>query len=283
MNTSRALLEEGQQLTIKAFRILGRRWSPDNLDNTAFSGAILAPYSTQTFASADALVDWITSHDRKLRAIIEAAETSADARAWLSLLAESGRRWPALVPTAVPIGQPFIYKTREVRSSGDRRSRVFRHKADLTSAQSYHIAVGAPDPAMRIRRPPEAVAEDREQIGAPEVFESFTWSDELFAAYSSLPSRPEQAAFTFSFGLHRGVWLPYVYATLLVLGALYAALTRRIDPAIAAVLTIPTTIVGGFLVSRDSVLVARFLQWPRLFLMATNLALWIVVLWKLSP
>jgi hypothetical protein len=70
-------------------------------------------------------------------------------------------------------------------------------------------------------------------------------------------------------------------AILLVAVALLAAMIQDVDAPFAAVLTIPTVIVGGFVVSRDAVLVARFLRWPRILLMAANSVLWIVVLWKL--
>ena len=281
LGTAAALLEEGRGLTARAYGVLDERWNPDELDNTAFGGAILAPYSTHRPSSAEELIDWIDEHHRSLERIIEAAETSGEVGAWLRLLAECGRRWPLLVPTTVPIGRPFLVKTREIRSSGDRQPQVFRHKADLTAAESYHIAASAPDPSMRICRAPEAINEDNESVGAPTVFESVTWSDELFSAYSSLTERPNRVTFTFTFGLYRDVWLPYVYAILLVAFALLAATIQDVDAPFAAVLTIPTVIVGGFLVSRDSVLVARFLHRPRILLMAANSALWIIVLWKL--
>lgn len=281
-DASAALLEKGRQLTFSAFEVLGKRLNPEGLDNTAFSGAVLAPYSTQTYLSTEELVDWIDIHHHALERIIIKAKGSDAVTAWLELLVESGRRWPALVPSTVPIGRPFLYKTREIRSSGSRRPRIFRHRADLASAQSYHIAASAPDPSMRIRRPPEALADDNEPIGAPGTFESFTWSDELFSAYSSLSSRPEQVTFTFTFGLYRDIWFPYVYAILLVAFALGAAVTQGVNAAFAAVLTIPTAIVGGFVVSRDSVLLGRLLRWPRILLMSANLTLWVIVLWKLQ-
>ena len=281
LGTAADLLDDGRELTARAYKVMNERWNPGELDNTAFGGVILAPYSTHRPSSAEELIDGIDEHHRALERIIEAAEASDEVAAWLRLLAECGKRWPALVPTTVPIGRPFLFKTREIRSSGDHKPQVFRHKADLSAAQSYHIAASAPDPSMRIRRAPEAITDDNETVGAPTVFESFTWSDELFSAYSSRTERPDRATFTFAFGLYRDVWLPYLYAILLVAVALLAAMIQDVDAPFAAVLTIPTVIVGGFVVSRDAVLVARFLRWPRILLMAANSVLWIVVLWKL--
>jgi hypothetical protein len=61
---------------------------------------------------------------------------------------------------------------------------------------------------------------------------------------------------------------------------LTVALGDGVSESRAAVLTIPTTLVSGFLLARDAPLAARFLRRWRGLLALLSAALWAIVLWK---
>ncbi len=139
----------------------------------------------------------------------------------------------------------------------------------------------APDPSLRVANEPTALTDTGDEVGAPETFESMKWTQELFAAYTSRAERPDRVSVQITFGLEATAWLPYAFALLFVAMALVATALLNVDGATAAVLTIPPALVSGFLVTRDTALVARFLFVPRLALVLLNVGLWGFVLVKL--
>jgi len=76
--------------------------------------------------------------------------------------------------------------------------------------------------------------------------------------------------------------LSYVFAWIVVAAALLAGLAASsLEPDMAAVLTIPTSVVSGFLLTRDTPLMARFQRRQRFGLVSANSLLWVYVLWRL--
>ena len=278
---AKTALDRGRSLAQRAYELLGRTWTPRELDNTATGAAILIPYLEKPPASHDALIASVEAHHDQIEQLIEIASESDDALSWLWILVEAGVRWPVLIRYTATIDEPFLIKIRELRGSGDDNARVFRHEADIGAARSFHLHVEAPDPSLRIVNEPTALTDTGEEVGAPETFESMKWTQELFAAYTSRPERPDRVSVQIKFGLEPTAWLPYALALLFVVLALVATALLNVDGAIATVLTIPPALVSGFLVTRDTALVARFLFVPRLTLVLLNVGLWGFVLGKL--
>ena len=274
-------LDRGRSLAQRAYELLGRTWTPRELDNTATGAAILIPYLEKPPASHDALIASVEAHHDQIEQLIEIASESDDALSWLWILVEAGVRWPVLIRYIATVDEPFLVKIRELRGSGDDNARVFRHEADIGAARSFHLHVEAPDPSLRIVNEPTALTDTGEEVGAPETFESMKWTQELFAVYTSRAERPDRVSFQITFGLEATAWLPYALALLFVAMALVATALLNVDGATATVLTIPPALVSGFLVTRDTALVARFLFVPRLTLVLLNVGLWGFVLGKL--
>lgn len=278
---ARAMLEKGRSLAMRAYELLGRTWNRPELDNTATGAAILVPYMVETTSSPENLTAILEAHHDHIERLLEIASQSEEAVSWLWIFIEAGARWPVLVPHTAIVDKPFLIKLRELRSSGDSRARVFRHEADMSAARSYHLQVESPDPSLRVAEEPTAWTDEGEEVGAPETFESMKWTQELFAVYTSRVERPDRVWVEIKFGLQATAWLPYAFAAIFVVLALVAAVRVDVDSATAAVLTIPPALVSGFLVTRDTALVARFLFVPRLVLVLLNVGLWALVLGKL--
>ncbi len=244
-------------------------------------GPILAPYLVPRPKDQSELCDAIDRHHEAVSQAIEIAERDDDALGWLTVLADAGIKWPLLVRVAVPIGQPFLVKTRELRESGRPGDpRIFVHRSDLAAARSYHLHVQSPDQAVWIPVEPTARRADGTTFGALDLFENSDLTGELFTAYTSLDPRPDWVDFEIGFRLRWPSILGYVYALALVAAALLAAVARPVDAAMASVLTIPTTLASAFVLARDAPLAARFLRRWRLALIGLSLALWFVALWK---
>ena len=274
-------LERGRALAKEAYNLLQRDSTREELDNTATGAAILLPYLVTRPGDRDGVFDEIDAHHNRIERLLRLAAASDEALGWLWILIEAGVRWPLLVTHRTVLDEPFLIKVRELRPSGDDRPRVFRHDGDLAAARSYHLDVEVPDPALRIAVAPSAQDLAGVSVGAPEVFESTRWTEELFTAYTSLDDRPDRVSFQVVFGLGFSTRLPYSFALAFVVLALPASFVLNVDPETAAVLTITPTLVSGYLVTRDVALVTRFLLRARLALVAFNVGLWSVVLWKL--
>ena len=180
-------------------------------------------------------------------------------------------------------GETLLFKTLEVRKSGDKNPRVFKHCADLSAALSYHLEIHAPEPSVRISGYPLITDARGNELGSPGVFDSFRSTDELFTAYSSKIDRyerPEHADVEIRYQLYPSVLAVDRYALALTVTAIVIALVfhNEIDAAFAAVLLIPTTVVAGFIGTRGSVLVSAFLTRYRIALPILNIGLWFGVL-----
>lgn len=276
-------LDNGRALASEIYHQVGRDHDYRDRDNAFVVAPLLAPYVDPEILDRPALGEFFEDHSRRVRSVADAARSSDEAYDWCALLAELGIRWPVLVKTRVTVEQPFLVKVREIRESGDRHHpRVFKHRSDLGAARSYHLHVSAPDPSVKIAGEPVATRSDGEQVGADNVFENAELTDQLFVMYTSFDDRPDWVDVHIEFGLRPSSLLGYLYAILLVGGAIVAALGAGVDTGRAALFTIPTTLVSAYLIVGDPPLVARFLRFWRSALILASLSLWVIVLWKVS-
>ncbi len=170
---------------------------------------------------------------------------------------------------------------RNGRPSGDVPPKSFRHRADLSTARSYHLQISSPDPDAVLKQPPTATAPDGSPVGLPHTFEQARRTDEIFSTYISRYPRPQWAEFTITFELRLGAKLAYLYAIILVAVGLVASWRLTVSGEVAAVLTIPTTLAATYLLTTDTSLLAGLRRGWRIALASLSLLLWAVVLWKL--
>lgn len=249
---------------------------------TMLNSALLAPF-TRRINSREELVTAVQDLATAINATALGAATRTDGPAWLNLLAKASAEWPVLTPISLTRGETLLFNTVEIRKSGDRNPRIFRHRADLSAAMSYHLKIHTPEPSIKISGYPLISDVDGRELGAPGDFDSFRSTDELFTAYSSTidrPGRPERADVEIRYELYPSALTAEWYALALTLAAIGIAVFFRnqIDPPFAAVLLIPTTVVAGFIGTRGSVLVSAFLARYRIALPILNIGLWIWVL-----
>jgi hypothetical protein len=267
----------GRELSSQLYSTIVRDSSDRDSDSSLTVGAILAPYLEPLPNDATELKNVIAAHQSAIGDVIAIANADPEALGWLTLAAESGVRWPLLVRTRVAVGRPFLIKLREVRESGRPDDpKVFVHRADLNAARSYHLQVQSPDHAVWIPAAPTANTADGETRGAFDLFENSDLTHELFATYTSLDPRPDWVNVEIRFSLRWQNAIGYWYALALVIGALVAAFSVRVDVSLAALFTIPTTIVSAFLLARDAPLTARYLNKWRLALAILSVALWLI-------
>lgn len=279
-----AIYDTAVELGSAAIAALGTSDAVDPWIPTTLNPAILAPFTRQVKTPADLFQVINTIADNMLDAITGAASVDGG-RSWLELLHRAGDQWPVLVPMPREHDGPLLIKTKEVRKSGDRRSRRFVHEADMSAALSYHLEVRAPEPSVKLKGIPKIYGPgaQAEPLGAPGAFDSARVTDEIFTTYSSSidrPDRPDHATVEIRYALYATAIAPDAFALALTLSALVITLvfSASIDSSFAAVILIPTTVVAGFITIRDSVLVSSFLRPVRLALPTLNVILWIWVL-----
>lgn len=250
--------------------------------NSLLNPAILAPWVAET-ESAEDLIALVRRVGEDIDVALAAAKIADGLDDWRRLLTRAATQWPVLVRMPRGADQPFIVKTTELRPSGAKSARRFVHYADIGAALSYHIEVAAPEPAVRLGRPPAFSTLGGLTLGAPGMFDSARYTNELFTAYSSRidrPERPDRARVDIQYAVYLTTYAPDLFALVLTLIALAVALFfhANVDAVFAAVLLIPTTVVSGFIATRESVLVASFMRRLRLSLPILNIVLWVVVL-----
>jgi hypothetical protein len=259
-------------------------WPEEDVDNPATSGVLLASYAPFEGSRSEELTAWIDDHHEVISQLLDAAETSDDVVGFLRFLLYAGVRWPVLVQRWARPGDVLILKTREVRPSGHDDVRTFVHDAEIRLAMSYHLQVHSPDPTVVIKKEVKASAGPfaDDEVGFPENFEIMSSTEELFTAYASDPERVERVRFTVRFGLRHHVWAGYAFALALGLIALTAAgLLKEVTGDVAAVLTIPASLVAAVVLVRDAPLTARFLDRPRYLLIVATSLVWVVAMWRL--
>lgn len=251
-------------------------------EHTMLNSALLAPF-TRHIRTTEELITAVQDLAAAIKATSQSAAASTDGPEWLNLLAKASAEWVVLTPMSLTPGETLLVKTVEVRNSGDRNPRVFRHRADLSAALSYHLNIHAPEPSIKISGYPSISDVAGIALDSPGVFDTFRSTDELFTAYSSRidqPERPVHADVKIRYELYPSALTADRYALGLTLAAVGVALFfhQQINPAFAAVLLIPTTVVAGFIGTRGSVLVSSFLRRYRTALPILNVGLWIWVL-----
>ncbi len=281
---SHRLLNEGRRIASDAYDAAGLAgiWQDLYPDNPAFSGLLLASYANPDIQDRDSLVEWVDSHHHAIDQLIADTSESEVNRSNLRRLCIAGVRWPVLIRRACHFGEVVLIKTQEVRPSGHPRVRRFQHEAHTDAAQSFHIQIHSPDPTVVIRGDVEAFSAFGAEVGFPQTFEAFRQTDELFTAYLGHPDRPDTVRFEIRFGLRAHVWLGYLFALVLAASALLGLLlSENLEPELAGVLAIPTSLVAAFVVVREPPLTARYLDWQRWTLIGLSVLVWVVVVWRL--
>jgi hypothetical protein len=277
----KGVVERDRDTARRAYTAVGRTPGPDEIDNTLTGTVILAPYLVPRPAERGELLETIDHHTATVSALVSRASDSADVRKWLDVVIRAGSQWPLLARSRVPVDEPFLIKTREVRESGKPSDpREFVHRSDLSAARSYHLHVSAPESNVWMAEEPVVRDPERRTVGPLDVFENSELTDELFTMYTSIPDRPSWVDVTVRFRLRWTTTIAYIYAMLIAAVGLTVALGDGVSESRAAVLTIPTTLVSGFLLARDAPLAARFLRRWRGLLALLSAALWAIVLWK---
>lgn len=254
----------------------------DVLVDSTVNAAVAAPF-VEPAQTVDNLERLVAMRNSRLLSTGDRMARTNPGLEWIKMVARAGIDWPVLVPISLRPGFPILIKTREVRVSGHKKARRFVHCADLSAAESYHLEVQTPEPAIRLKAEPTMTDGIGRPIGPPEEFDSAVWTNELFTTYTSRidrPERPATAIVRVSYALYLATYTSDLFALILILSGLAITLifAGSVNAGFAALVLIPTTVVSAFIAVRESVLVSTFLKPLRLLVLASNITLWFMVL-----
>lgn len=152
---------------------------------------------------------------------------------------------------------------------------------DFASSRSYHVRVHSPAPTIALRGPLSVTAP--EGVDVDMLFEGGRFTRELFATYTSQAVRPAVVELDARFRLSRSLWIAHLFGALLTLSAgVYAVAAPTLDAQTGTLLTVPTAVVSGLLLTQGHRLLADFLRGGQYVLVGLNLLLWTVVLGRLA-
>jgi len=211
---------------------------------------------------------------------IERATRLAD-NGLLVALAEYGRRWEVIVETVVPLREPARITLIEERPLELRRN-VTHQRVSLGDARSAHAQFRITDPAVElvpIGDGSDVVDLFGQTVGVPHL-EGVRDTPEALALYSADPDRPYFVEVRLKLRPTLEVRVVTWALQVLILMAIAVAATvgGRDLGAVLGLVTVPTTFaVALLLVREETSLAARLQRTPRLCLLASVAALWLVV------
>lgn len=208
---------------------------------------------------------------------VRAAESASD-HAFLTVLAEYGRRYEMVVEVEVSLLEPVRIKIEEDLPLELKRRR-FRNWVDqdfsLGDARSAHLEARVDDPNVEISR---YRVRDLKGGDATGWLESIRHTREALAIYSSEAERPHYLRVSVCLTVARHLLVGACLLCLINFMAIAAV------PAIGfsgaggerlALLAIPTTVAATFVLAREQTALATRLQWvPRAILAMTTFVLW---------
>lgn len=213
---------------------------------------------------------------------VEQADNAND-DAYLSVLAEYGRRYELICEAEVPVLEPFRVKVEEDRPLGLEARGAMTHDVVIGGSRSMHIEARTSDSNVVLGKKMEL--NDAQGKSIFNRMELVRITPEGLALYSSDQKRPYIA--TLSLRLRVAFQLT-VAALLLTVISLLAALSALSLPAnrflvgSLGVLVVPTTVASAFVLTReDSPLATRLQRYWRAGLALATLALWFVVVGRL--
>lgn len=114
-------------------------------------------------------------------------------------------------------------------------------------------------------------------------FEGARLTRELYTAYTSQAQRPTLVELDVRFTLSKPMRAMQGFGFALAASALlYALWASGLDPQLGALLTVPTAVVTGLLLTQGPRLLSDFLRTGHYALVAVNVLLWFVVLLRLG-
>ena len=212
-----------------------------------------------------------------------AALADANADAFLTVLAEYGRRWQVFVEVDVPIGQRFRIRTADDRPLNLISRGTSRQRFALGDASSGHLEVRVRDHSVRLH---SMSLRDLcgDEIG-PGLIEAHRLTSEAGSIYSSLVDRPPLVDVDVRFGLRPHVIaVPVSFVVVACAACLTATLLPTDDalPTKLGVLAVPITITAALLVvPEQSALATRMQRWPRRLVLIFTMLLWAAVVVRL--
>jgi hypothetical protein len=203
--------------------------------------------------------------------------------AYLSVLAEYGRRYELICEVEVPLLEPFRVKVEEDRPLGLKARGVMTHDVVIGGSRSMHIEARTTDSNVVLGKKMELNdAQGRSIFNRMELVRN---TPEGLALYSSDQKRPYIATLSLrlrvAFQLTVAALLLTVISLLAAISALSLAEDRFLVGSLG-VLVVPTTVASAFVLTReDSPLATRLQRYLRVGLAIATLALWFVVVGRL--
>ena len=118
------LLAEAQSAEFAVRAQIGHPNDIGSSEYTMLNAALLAPF-VGPIDARESLMAMVGDLASAIGASTQSVSTASDGPAWLDLLTKASAQWPVLTPMSLVPGETLLFKTREVRKSGDRNSRVF--------------------------------------------------------------------------------------------------------------------------------------------------------------
>lgn len=119
--------------------------------------------------------------------------------------------------------------------------------------------------------------------GSGLLFEGERLTRELYAAYTSQRQRPTLVELDVRFRLSTPTRAVQAFGVALAASALaYALAAPSVEPPLGALLTVPTAVVTGLLLTQGPRVLADFLRPGHYVLVTLNLLLWFAVLLRLG-
>lgn len=210
---------------------------------------------------------------RKLCEEVKAHEVDQQ-EAGLSVLAEYGRRWEAMVQCTVPIDAPFLVTTCETRPANIECFGWVWEDVIFADAQSSHLVMKAADDVAVIS---DIRARDAYGTDLQNFVTAVRQTDEVAAVYSSDGDRDYFARFGIRFVAYFDVRVVgWVIEMITYLGI--AIIIRKwaiLGATDLAVIAVPTTFAASVLLSRERTsLGTHLLRWSRRRLLFALMTLW---------
>jgi hypothetical protein len=265
--------------TIQAGAVLARRLEepPESLSSSEeilLAIPLIEP-APASIAEVDSIIDRYVDQ-------IHQADTAND-DAYLSVLAEYGRRYELICEVEVPLLEPFRVKVEEDRPLGLKARGAIAHDVVIGGSRSMHIEARTTDSNVVLGKKIEL--NDPHGRSIFNRMELVRETPEGLALYSSDQKRPYIAKLSLrlrvAFQLTVAALLLSVISLLAAISALSLPENRFLVGSLG-VLVVPTTVASAFVLTReDSPLATRLQRYWRGGLAIATLALWFVVVWRL--
>jgi hypothetical protein len=226
---------------------------------------------TEVNSIVDGYVDQIHQADR------------ANDDAYLSVLAEYGRRYELICEVEVPLLEPFRVKVEEDRPLGLKTRGAMTHDVVIGGSRSMHIEARTTDSNVVLGKKMEL--NDAQGKSIFNRMELVRITPEGLALYSSDEKRPYIATLSLRLRVAFQLTVAALLLTMISLIAAISALSLTEDRFLVgslSVLVVPTTVASAFVLTReDSPLATRLQRYWRGGLAIATLALWLVVVGRL--